>query len=63
MTDHFVNGNSIVPPYPEGMERAVFGMATSPLPSGCNSSCPTVGIRMGEHAASQIAGGVSQRTR
>jgi len=26
MTDHFVNGNSIVPPYPEGMERAVFGM-------------------------------------
>tara|TARA_B100000963_G_scaffold69477_1_gene57871 strand:+ start:124 stop:714 length:591 start_codon:yes stop_codon:yes gene_type:complete len=26
MTDHFVNGNSIVPPYPEGMEQAVFGM-------------------------------------
>ncbi len=26
MTDHFVNGNSITPPYPEGMERAVFGM-------------------------------------
>ena len=26
MTDHFVNGNSIVPPYPKGMEIAVFGM-------------------------------------
>ncbi|MAC91242.1 MAG: peptide-methionine (S)-S-oxide reductase [Woeseiaceae bacterium] len=23
---HFVNGNSIIPPYPEGMEKAVFGM-------------------------------------
>jgi peptide-methionine (S)-S-oxide reductase len=23
---HFVNGNRIVPPFPEGMERAVFGM-------------------------------------
>ena len=26
MSNHFVNGNSIVPPYPKGMERAVFGM-------------------------------------
>ena len=26
MADHFVNGNSITPPYPEGMEKAVFGM-------------------------------------
>ncbi|HEX9547912.1 MAG TPA: hypothetical protein VF942_11265, partial [Acidimicrobiales bacterium] len=23
---HFVNGNPIVPPFPEGMEQAVFGM-------------------------------------
>ena len=26
MTDHFVNGNSMIPPYPKGMEQAVFGM-------------------------------------
>ena len=23
---HFVNGNRIVPPFPDGMERAVFGL-------------------------------------
>src|SRR4051812_16577245 len=23
---HFVNGNRIVPPFPEGMQRAMFGM-------------------------------------
>ena len=26
MSNHFVSGNSIIPPYPDGMKQAVFGM-------------------------------------
>ena len=40
MTDHFVNGNSITPPYPEGMEKAVFGMGCFGGQKDCSGKRP-----------------------
>jgi hypothetical protein len=40
---HFVNGRPMLPPYPEGMELALFGMGASGASSGSSGSSPACG--------------------
>jgi peptide-methionine (S)-S-oxide reductase len=35
---HFVNGEKILPPFPDGLETVYLGLGVSGAPSGCSGS-------------------------